>query len=606
MDPAAPPLISLRALTQRFPGVTALDDLTLDLEPGIIGLVGSNGAGKSTLLRILLGLLAPTSGAAYVMGHDVVREGHRRSASSSATCPSTTCSRRTSSATELVAHLAQISGLPAAASRERTAEVLRHVGLYEERYRPMGGYSTGMRQRVKLAQALVHDPRLLLLDEPTNGLDPTGRDDMLELILRTGREFGIAVIVASHLLGEIERVCDFLVAIEGGRLLRADRLAQFTERTGVLAVEVDEGRDRLAAALAAAGLTPGARTAASCSSSCATTRRTTSSATRSPTSDCRWCGSSSAGTASRTCSATRRAKCVTRWLSRRRQWRPRRRRPAASTTSATARTPGRGSAAATRSARSIPRRSEACSGSAAAVARRSRRSRSPCSRCSRRWPPSRSTSSSRGRSARAVPTSSSSRRSSTRTYLGLIMTLLILFCAAQAPELVGRDQRHRVLVLYFSRALERADYALAKLAAIATALILVYAAPLLLMFLGRVLAGSDVPAALVENVVARSRRRSRVAPVIALVLGGISLAVASLTPRRAYATAGIIAIFVIPPIVISVVQEVARGDLAGYVVLLGPAQVLDGVNAFLFGRRRATRWSSSRACRDRCTWQRRW
>ena len=255
MDPAAPPLISLRALTRRFPGVTALDDLTLDLEPGIIGLVGSNGAGKSTLLRILLGLLPPTSGAAYVMGNDVVVEGPtiRQFVGY---MPEHDVLPPDVSATELVAHLAQISGLPAAASRERTADVLRHVGLYEERYRPMGGYSTGMRQRVKLAQALVHDPRLLLLDEPTNGLDPTGRDDMLELVQRTGREFGIAVIVASHLLGEIERVCDFLVAIEGGRLLRADRLAQFTERTGVLAVEVDEGRDRLAAALTAMGLSP--------------------------------------------------------------------------------------------------------------------------------------------------------------------------------------------------------------------------------------------------------------------------------------------------------------------------------------------------------------
>jgi ABC-2 type transport system ATP-binding protein len=254
MEPAAP-LISLRALTRRFPGVTALDDLTLDLEPGIIGLVGSNGAGKSTLLRILLGLLPPTSGQAFVMGHDVVTQGPtiRQFVGY---MPEHDVLPPDVSATELVAHLAQISGLPAAASRERTADVLRHVGLYEERYRPMGGYSTGMRQRVKLAQALVHDPRVLLLDEPTNGLDPTGRDDMLELVQRTGREFGIAVIVASHLLGEIERVCDFLVAIEAGRLLRADRLAQFTERTGVLAVEVDEGRDRLAAALVALGLTP--------------------------------------------------------------------------------------------------------------------------------------------------------------------------------------------------------------------------------------------------------------------------------------------------------------------------------------------------------------
>jgi ABC-2 type transport system ATP-binding protein len=111
-----------------------------------------------------------------------------------------------------------------------------------------------MKQRVKLAQALVHDPRLLLLDEPTNGLDPAGRDEMLGLVRRTGTEFGIAVIVASHLLGEIERVCDFLVAIDAGRLIQAAPIGQFTERIGTLAVEVEEGADRLAAALEAAGL----------------------------------------------------------------------------------------------------------------------------------------------------------------------------------------------------------------------------------------------------------------------------------------------------------------------------------------------------------------
>jgi ABC-2 type transport system ATP-binding protein len=168
--------------------------------------------------------------------------------------PEHDCLPTDQSATDVVSHLAQISGLPRSAARERTAEVLRHVGLYEERYRAIGGYSTGMKQRVKLAQALVHDPRLLLLDEPTNGLDPAGRDEMLELIHRTGTEFGIAVIVASHLLGEIERVCDHLVAIEGGRLLRSAPLLSFTERIGTLAVEVGEGRDVLAARLAAAGL----------------------------------------------------------------------------------------------------------------------------------------------------------------------------------------------------------------------------------------------------------------------------------------------------------------------------------------------------------------
>jgi len=132
--------------------------------------------------------------------------------------------------------------------------VLRHVGLLEERYRLIEGYSTGMKQRVKFAQALVHGPRLLLLDEPTNGLDPTGRDEMLALIRRTGREFGIAIIVASHLLGEIERVSDYLVAIDAGRLLRAAPLQTFTERTGVLAVEVEDGSDLLADALRARGL----------------------------------------------------------------------------------------------------------------------------------------------------------------------------------------------------------------------------------------------------------------------------------------------------------------------------------------------------------------
>jgi ABC-2 type transport system ATP-binding protein len=249
------PLISLDSLTKRYEDVTALDGLSLDVEPGIVGLVGANGAGKTTLLKILLGLLPATSGRAVVMGFDAARQG-TEVRQFVGYMPEHDALPPDLSATDLVAHLAQMSGLPATAARERTAEVLRHVGLYEERYRPIGGYSTGMKQRVKLAQALVHDPRLLLLDEPTNGLDPAGRDEMLDLVRRTGTEFGMAVIVASHLLGEIERVCDFLVAIDAGRLLSAAPLHTYTERTGVLAVEVDddEGRDRLAAALAGRGL----------------------------------------------------------------------------------------------------------------------------------------------------------------------------------------------------------------------------------------------------------------------------------------------------------------------------------------------------------------
>jgi ABC-2 type transport system ATP-binding protein len=247
-------LISVRNLTKRYgSSVIALDGLTLDIEPGIVGLVGSNGAGKTTLLKILLGLIEATSGGATVLDLDVRTKGTdiRQVVGY---MPEHDCLPPDATATDFVSHLALISGLPRTAARERTADVLRHVGLYEERYRAIGGYSTGMKQRVKLAQALVHDPRLLLLDEPTNGLDPAGRDEMLELVHRTGTEFGMAVIVASHLLGEIERVCSHLVAIEGGQLLRSAPLGEFIGQTGTLAVEVDEGSTVLAERLTADGL----------------------------------------------------------------------------------------------------------------------------------------------------------------------------------------------------------------------------------------------------------------------------------------------------------------------------------------------------------------
>jgi ABC-2 type transport system ATP-binding protein len=247
------PLIALSGLTKRYGGsITALDALTLELEPGIIGLVGANGAGKSTMLKLLLGLIEPTAGTVNVLDMDVRTHGPQIR-EFVGYMPEHDCLPPDSSATDFVGHMAQMSGLPRAAARERTAEVLRHVGLYEERYRAIGGYSTGMKQRVKLAQALVHDPRLLLLDEPTNGLDPAGRDEMLDLVRRTGTEFGIAVILASHLLGEIERVCNYLVAIDNGKLLRAAPLGTFTEHTGVLAVEVEEGREQLASALTRQG-----------------------------------------------------------------------------------------------------------------------------------------------------------------------------------------------------------------------------------------------------------------------------------------------------------------------------------------------------------------
>ncbi|GLW22077.1 ABC transporter ATP-binding protein [Microbispora amethystogenes] len=254
MTASATPCFATEGLTKRFPRVTALDHLTVAAGTGVTGLVGANGAGKSTLIKILLGLVPPTSGSASVLGLDTATQGLeiRRTVGY---MPEHDCLPPDISATEFVVHMAQMSGLPRTAARERAADTLRHVGLDEERYRPMGGYSTGMRQRVKLAQALVHDPRLVFLDEPTNGLDPQGRDDMLALIRRVGTEFGISVLVTSHLLGELERVCDHVIVIDGGRLLRSSAIREFIRAEQTIAVEVEEGQRQLADRLTGGGET---------------------------------------------------------------------------------------------------------------------------------------------------------------------------------------------------------------------------------------------------------------------------------------------------------------------------------------------------------------
>ncbi|MFJ7957233.1 ABC transporter ATP-binding protein [Streptomyces sp. NPDC096319] len=253
-------MIATESLSKRFPRVTALDRLSLDIGPGVTGLVGANGAGKSTMIKILLGLSPATEGSAQVLGLDVRTHGPEIR-ERVGYMPEHDCLPPDVSATEFVVHMARMSGLPATAARERTADTLRHVGLYEERYRPIGGYSTGMKQRVKLAQALVHDPKLVLLDEPTNGLDPVGRDEMLGLIRRVWTDFGISVLVTSHLLGELERTCDHVVVIDGGRLLRSSSTSDFTRTTTTLAVEVTDsdahpdGTGALRAALGDAGVT---------------------------------------------------------------------------------------------------------------------------------------------------------------------------------------------------------------------------------------------------------------------------------------------------------------------------------------------------------------
>ena len=160
-------------------------------------------------------------------------------------------------ATELLTHMAQVSGLPPAHARTRAADTLRHVGLDEERYRSIGEYSTGMKQRVKLAQALVHDPVMVLLDEPTAGLDPAGREEMLALIRRIGGDFGISIMLSSHLMGDVESTCDRIVVLEGGRVVEDGTVSQLTQETENLYIEVDDRRDDLLALLRGRGLEAG-------------------------------------------------------------------------------------------------------------------------------------------------------------------------------------------------------------------------------------------------------------------------------------------------------------------------------------------------------------
>ncbi len=241
------PLLRLQGLTKRYPGVTALDDLSIEMPRGRIGLVGANGAGKTTLFRLLLGLAHPTEGAVEVCGVDVGRDPVDVR-SRLGYMPEHDCLPLDQTAADVVSTFGELSGLPARASRQRASDILDLVGIDEARFRPIGGFSTGMRQRTKLAQALVGDPELVLLDEPTAGLDPLGREEMLALVARLGT-FGISVLMATHLLDDVQRVCDYVVMIDGGRLVVSGKTDSLLERTGVVSVDVGPRRDELVAAL---------------------------------------------------------------------------------------------------------------------------------------------------------------------------------------------------------------------------------------------------------------------------------------------------------------------------------------------------------------------
>jgi ABC-2 type transport system ATP-binding protein len=218
-------------LTVRYGSFVALTDVTLQVPEGCVGLLGPNGAGKSTLLKTWLGFVRPSEGQASVLGQDVTRQAKslRRSVGY---MPEQECGVPGLTGVEFVAFLGELSGLPRPQAVRRAHEVLEYVGLGEARYRPVDTYSMGMRQRVKLAQALVHGPRLLLLDEPTNGLDPIGREEMLALIRDVSKEKGVSVVVSSHLLRDVERTCDHVLLVSGGRLLASGALRDLTAVIG--------------------------------------------------------------------------------------------------------------------------------------------------------------------------------------------------------------------------------------------------------------------------------------------------------------------------------------------------------------------------------------
>jgi ABC-2 type transport system ATP-binding protein len=252
-------VITARDLTMQFGSHRALDSLDVDIESGVTGLVGANGAGKTTFMSIVLGLRRPTAGSVQVLGLDPLERGAELRALVGYG-PERNVFPDEMPASDFVKHLAEVRGMPGQEARGRASDALWLVGLGEERFRPLGTMSTGQRQRVKLAQSIAADPSLVLLDEPTDGLDPVQRDEMLALIRQISSEYGIDVLLSSHLLEEVERICDHVVALDAGRLVAHGRLDVLVGTDEGVIVELVDVPDRpnaaaqVVASLEAAGL----------------------------------------------------------------------------------------------------------------------------------------------------------------------------------------------------------------------------------------------------------------------------------------------------------------------------------------------------------------
>ncbi len=244
---------SIANLTVRYGSFTALSELTVDIPSGCVGLLGPNGAGKTTLLKTLLGFIEPAGGGGSVLGHDV-RSGGRTIRQKVGLMPEQDCHIPGMSAVSFVAYAGELAGMPSEQALRRAHEVLEYCGLGEARYRNVETYSTGMRQRIKLAQAIVHGPRLLLLDEPTNGLDPRGRVEMLDLVRSVSHGKEVNVLVSSHLLPDIEKVCDQVIVLMNGQLRTQGSIADFKKIAGhPVDIELREATESFSAAVEAAG-----------------------------------------------------------------------------------------------------------------------------------------------------------------------------------------------------------------------------------------------------------------------------------------------------------------------------------------------------------------
>jgi ABC-2 type transport system ATP-binding protein len=237
------PIIETQGLVMQFPSTRALDQLDVVIPSGVTGLVGANGAGKTTLISLTLGLLTPTAGSISVLGRSPATDGPELRAMIGYG-PERNVFPDDLQAYDYVRHLAEVKGLPRDEARSRASDSLYLVGLGEERFRALGTMSTGQRQRVKLAQAIAADPRFIVLDEPTDGLDPVQRDEMLSIIVQVNRSFGIDVMLSSHVLEEVERVCDHVVALDAGRLVAQGTMAELSGASGGIEIELVELLDR--------------------------------------------------------------------------------------------------------------------------------------------------------------------------------------------------------------------------------------------------------------------------------------------------------------------------------------------------------------------------